>query len=86
MNIRERVGVFIDLYDVILVDAVDRAVRAAADLLTALDRNDAVRLFDLHQFGKASHVEDLIDVGMDVCDRQIGIGFFDPQQHAKTCA
>ena len=86
LDIGQRVGVFIDLDDVILVDAVDLAVGAAADLLAALHRNHTVGFFHRHHFGKAGHIEDLIDLGIDVDDLQRRAAFFQPQDHAETGA
>ena len=86
LDIGQRVGVFIDLDDIILVDAVDLAVGAAADLLAALHRNLAVGLFHRHHLGKAGHIEDLIDLGIDVDDLQRRAAFFQPQDHAETGA
>ena len=86
LDVSQRVGVVVDLDHVILVDAVDGAVGAAADLLAALNGYHAVSLFHLHHFRKAGHVQDLVYFGVDVDDAQIRTGLFQAQDHPQSGA
>ena len=86
LNILQRVGVLIDLHHVVLVDAVELAVGAAADLLAALDGHHTVGLLHGHHLGKAGHVQDLVDLGADIDDAHGGLGFPNAQQHPQPGA
>ena len=86
LDVSKRVGIVVNLDDIVLVDAVDRAVCAAADLLASLHIDDAIGLFHRHHLGEAGHIQDLIDLGVDVDDAQIRIFLFQPQYHTQTRA
>ena len=62
LDIRKRVRIIINFYYIVLVNPVNGTVGTAADLLTALNGNQAVGLFHRHHLGKACHIQDLIDL------------------------
>ena len=69
-------SVILTLYVPILIgDAIDLAVRALTDHLAALHRHAAVGLGNRHHLREARHLEDLIDLGIDVADGHIADSF-----------
>ncbi len=83
LNILERLGVVVDLDHAVLVDAVDRAVCAVADLLCAGNGYDAIGLLHGHHFREAGHIEDLVDLGIDVDDPQLRMLLSNAQDHTQ---
>ena len=84
VNVRQRVGVIIDLHNRIGVDAVDLAVGALTDDLAAVDGDAAVGLRDRHHLGEARHLENLIHVGGGVDHLHAGEALAQAQQHAQA--
>ena len=86
LDLIKRIGVVVDLDDIIPVDPVHRAVGALADHFAALDRNNAVCFLHRHHLGESGHLENLIDFGVYSRDRQIFVFFAQPQDHPETGA
>ena len=86
LDLIERIGVVVDLDDIIPVDPVHRAVGALADHFAALDRDNAICFFHRHHLGEAGHLEDLVDLGVHPRDRQIFVFFAQPQDHPEAGA
>ena len=86
LDIRKGVGIVVDLDHIVLVDAVDGAVGAPADLLAAFHGDHPVGLVHLQDLGKAGHVQDLIYLGVHIDDAHIRKGFLHAQYHAQARA
>ena len=84
LNVGERVGIVIDFHDIVLIDPVDRAVRAVSDLLAAFDRYDAVLLLHSDDLGEAGHIEDLVDFGIYIHHPKVGIILLQAQDNAQA--
>ena len=84
LDLRQRVRFEVDFDDRIGIDAVDLAVGALADDFAAFDRDFTVGFLNVHHLGETGDVEDLIDLGIDVDDLQIGEILLQTQQDAQT--
>ena len=86
LDLLQRVGIVVDLHDVVHVDPVNGAVSTASDLLASFDGHDPVGLVHLHHLREAGHVKDLIDLGTDIADPDLRMLSAQPQQYAQACA
>ena len=84
MNIGQCIGLIVDLYNGVFIQAVDLAVGPLPYHFASFDRKLAVTFGDRNHLGKACHLENLVDCRRCVDDLELRKLLPEPQNNTES--
>ena len=86
LNLLQRVSVVVYLYDIVMINSVDRSVGTSSNNLAPLNGNCPVCPFNVHHLCEPGHVEYIVYLRTGVYDVYVFICFSQAQQNPQSGA